>query len=177
MQWTADPSHSSVEFGVRHLGLSTVRGRFREFTAQVELDEQGEPQSIAAEIVAASIDTGVKQRDQHLRSPDFFDAERYPEIAFHATAIEPAGENRYRVTGDLTMHGVSAPVTLELETTDEMRDPWGNHRVAGSLSGKLSRKAWGLTWNQVLEFGGFAVSDEVKLEINVQVVAPQEATV
>lgn len=177
MQWTIDPTHSSIEFGVRHMGISTVRGRFHEFDATVELDEKGTPQLVSAEIQAASIDTGVEQRDEHLRSADFFDVENYPTLVFRSKVISPNGPQRYRVTGELTMHGVTAPLELELETSDEIPDPWGNRRMAGWLRGTLNRKTWGLTWNQVLEFGSLMVSEEVKLEIDVQVVARQEAMV
>lgn len=175
--WTADPAHSSVEFAVKHMGIATVRGRFSEFDATAELDESLDPTVVSATIKAASITTGADQRDEHLRSPDFFDVEQYPTIEFRSTGIEPLGGNRYQATGDLTMHGVTKPVTLELERTDEISDPWGNRRVAATLTGTLNRKEWGLTWNQVLEFGALMVSEEVKLEITVQVVAEVEATV
>lgn len=177
MRWTIDATHSSIEFGVRHMGISTVRGRFHEFDATVELDDNGTPTRVSAEIQATSIDTGVEQRDQHLRSADFFDVEKYPTLEFRSKAILPSGPHRYRVAGELSMHGVTAPVELELETSDEIQDPWGNRRIAGWLRGTLNRKTWGLTWNQVLEFGSLMVSEEVTLEIDVQVVEPSEAVV
>lgn len=177
MQWNIDTTHSSVEFGVKHLGISTVRGRFREFTGAVDLDEDGVLRGVEATITAQSIDTGVEQRDQHLRSPDFFDAARFPTLEFRSTRIEPQGQGRYRVTGDLTMRGQTHPVTLEVEAADPVKDPWGNRRSAATASGRLNRKDWGLTWNQVLEFGGLAVAEEVRLTLDVEAVAPQPAVV
>lgn len=173
MKWSTDSAHSSIEFSVRHMGIATVRGRFRDFAASAELDEQGNLEGITATIRADSVDTGVPDRDAHLRSPDFFDAERFPTIEFRATSIETLGDENYRVTGDLTMRGRTHAITLELRRADEINDPWGNRRIAGTLTGALNRKKWGLTWNQALEFGGLLVGEEVNLTIDVQVVASQ----
>lgn len=172
MHWNIDTTHSSVDFGVKHLGISTVRGRFREFTGSVELDEDGVLRGVAATIAAQSIDTGVEQRDNHLRSPDFFDAARFPTIEFRSTRIEALPQGRYRVTGDLTMRGQAHPVTFDVEAAQPVTDPWGNRRAAATVSGTLNRKTWGLTWNQVLEFGALAVGEEVKFTIDVEAVAP-----
>jgi polyisoprenoid-binding protein YceI len=171
MLWTIDPSHSTIDFAVRHLGIATVRGRFKNFTAQAELGPQGRLQKVEATIDAKSIDTGVADRDNHLRSPDFFDVAKYPEIRFVSTAIKPLGPGRTEVTGDLTMHGVTKPVSFVLEFSEAIKDPWGNRRLAAEASGKLNRKDWGLTWNQVLEVGGVVVSDEVKFSFEVEAVS------
>ena len=115
MTWSIDPAHTSIEFSVRHLGISTVRGRFRQFSGTVEVDAAGRPTALEARIDAASIDTGVEQRDAHLRSPDFFDAERHPELHFRSTAVTAAREGKLRVTGDLTIRGQTRPVSFEVE--------------------------------------------------------------
>jgi polyisoprenoid-binding protein YceI len=172
MQWTIDPAHSSVEFSVRHLGIATVRGRFTQISGSAELDERGRLQTIQATIDAASIDTGVAPRDTHLRSPDFFDVGRYPTITFRSTAITPGANHTLDVTGDLTMRGETHPVRFALESSAPIRDPWGNPRAAAAATGKLSRKTWGLTWNQVLELGGVAVADEIRFTLDIQAVAP-----
>lgn len=173
MQWTIDPSHSSIEFSVKHLGIATVRGRFRQFSGSVELDEANRPRAISAAIDAGSVDTGVAQRDAHLRSPDFFDAERHPTLTFESTAIRSDDEGRLLVTGDLTIRGETRPVSFTVAPSAPIRDPWGNRRAAASVTGTLSRKDWGLTWNQVLEFGGLAVADAVRFTLEVEVVSPQ----
>ena len=177
MQWTIDQTHSSIEFGVKHLGISTVRGRFREFSGAVDLDEDGVLRGVEATIAARSIDTGVGPRDDHLRSADFFDVERFPTITFQSTRIEPLAEARYRLSGDLTMHGQTQPVTFDVAVAEPVRDPWGNQRLAASVAGKLNRKTWGLTWNQVLELGALMVGEEVTFAFDVEAVAPQPAAV
>ena len=177
MQWNLDASHSSIEFGVRHMGISTVRGRFTKFEANPELNEAGILTGVSATIDVASIDTGVKQRDDHLRSPDFFDAAQYPTMEFRSTGVEHLDGRSYRVTGDLTMKGVSNTVTLEVAVSTPVKDPWGNERVAAEATGKLDRTKWGLKWNQVLEVGSLLVGEEVKFTIAVQAVAQVPATV
>jgi len=169
-----DPAHSSIGFAVKHMMVTTVRGRFGEFSGHVELPD-GEATNAQAEftIQAASIDTGVGPRDEHLRSADFFDAANHPELRYVSSRIEALGGDRYRADGELTIRGVTNPVSLEIELGDRIRDPWGNDRVGISARGKLSRKQWGLNWNQALEAGGMLVSDEVKLEIDAALVMPQ----
>ncbi len=171
MNWTIDSTHSSIDFSVRHLAISTVRGRFKNFAAQAEVGPDGRLQKIEATIEPQSIDTGVADRDAHLRSADFFDVAKYPEIRFVSTFIKPLDKARTEVTGELTMHGVSKPVTFVLESGEAIKDPWGNRRLAAAASGVLNRKDWGLTWNQLLELGGVAVSDEVKWSLEVEAVA------
>ena len=177
MQWNLDTGHSSIEFGVRHMGISTVRGRFTKFEATPELNEAGILTGVSATIDVASVDTGVDQRDEHLRSPDFFDAAQYPTMEFRSTAVERRDGRSYRLTGDLTMKGVTHPVTLDVEVSEPVKDPWGNKRVAAEATGKLDRTAWGLQWNQMLEFGALLVSEEVRFTIAVQAVAPVPAAV
>jgi polyisoprenoid-binding protein YceI len=171
MTWNIDASHSHATFAVRHMVISTVKGKFNVLRGTLNLDRANLANSwIEAEVDAASIDTGEANRDNHLRSPDFFDAEKYPTITFKSTKVEPAGNNEYKVTGDLTMHGVTKPVVFSVESSDEIKDPMGFRRVGLSAKSKISRKEWGLTWHQLLETGGAVVSDEIKLEIDVAAV-------
>jgi polyisoprenoid-binding protein YceI len=174
MQWNLDPHHATVAFAVKHMGFFTVRGQFKKLRGSVEADEQGRPSKIEASIEAASIETGDPQRDGHLRSPDFLNAEQYPELRFVSTHIEALGGNRYRILGELTIRDVSKPVTFEAEVTPVVKDPWGMSRVGASAEGKLNRKDWGLTWNQVLEMGHLLVGEEVKFNLEVEAVLPAE---
>ncbi len=174
MKWNLDPAHSSVDISVRHMGFATVRGRFKQFTVQIESDDQNRLSRVEATIDANSIDTAEPQRDQHLRSPDFLDVERFPEIRFSGARIEETGRNRYRVTGDLTIRGVAKPVTFDVEVQEPINDPFGNVRVAAEASGRLNRKDWGLTWNQVLEAGALLVGEEVRFTIDIQAVAAEK---
>jgi polyisoprenoid-binding protein YceI len=166
--WNLDTDHSHVEFSVKHLGISTVKGRFKTFNGQATTNEAGELVSFAADINPASIDTGSEQRDTHLKSPDFFDVETYSTMRFESTSIAPLGEGRFKAEGTLTMRGVSQPVTIELELGSPAKDPWGNTKIAAEATGKIKRSSWGLTWNAALETGGLLVSDEVKLSFDVQ---------
>lgn len=177
MRWTLDPAHSSIDFAVRHMGFATVRGRFDAFEADIESDDEGRLRHLEARIRADSIDSGESERDAHLRSPDFLDVERFPELRFAATAIEPNGAWRYRVTGDLTIRGESRPVTFELVVQPPIHDPFGNVRAAAEASGTLNRKDWGLAWNRVLEAGALLVGEEVRFTLDVQAVAAQPETV
>ena len=169
--WTADLGHSSVEFAVKHLMVSTVKGRFATFGASITT-ANGVLTRISAEIDPASIQTGIEQRDAHLRSADFFDVEQYPKMAFVSREVIANGNGEYTVKGELTMRGVTKPVTFAVEVEGtEIKDPWGNRRVGATATGKLSRKEWGLIWNQALEFGGVAVSDEVKFTLEIAATA------
>lgn len=172
MLWNIDPTHTSIEFSVRHLGIATVKGRFKKFVAVAEADENGKLEQFEAVIEAASIDTGVDQRDDHLRSADFLDVAKYPELKFVSTGVKQNGDQSV-VTGELTLHGVTRPVTFKLEQEKPLKDPWGNTRIASTASGKLNRKDWGLNWNQALELGGVMVGEEVKFSLDIQVVAAQ----
>lgn len=168
--YALDPSHSTVEFSVRHLMISKVRGRFAAFQGSIELAPGSDiPQAVGVTIDAKSIDTREEQRDNHLRSADFFDVERYPNLTFESTRIEGTPSD-LRVTGNLTMHGVTKEVTLEAEFEGHASDPWGGQRVGYSAKTTVNRKDFGLSWNQALETGGVMVSDEVRIELNVQAV-------
>ena len=173
MSLNLDTTHSSVEFSVRHMGLATVRGRFEEFTVEAEADEQGVPTRVVAEIDAASINTGTADRDAHLRSADFFDAENHPKIRFESTEITHQGDE-YVIEGDLTMRGVTKPATLRAEVSGFVTDPWGNPRLVAEATGKINRTDWGLTWNQILEAGSLLVSEDVRFNVNVQLVKQVE---
>ncbi len=178
MRWTIEPTHSSLEFRVRHLGISTVRGKFKVFEGHVDLSDDGSVENVEAVIDAASIDTGADQRDGHLKSADFFDVENHPTMTFRSSDVEKTGEHEYRVNGELTLRGVNRPVSFTVESTPIVKDPWGNDRTGVTASGKLNRKDWGLTWNQALETGGVLVSDEVKFTLDLSLVpAASEATV
>lgn len=169
-----DHAHSSVEFSVRHMGLATVRGRFEKFSVEAEALADGIPTSVTAVIDAASITTGAEKRDEHLRSADFFDVATYPEIRFESTNIKPSGSG-HLIEGNLTMRGVTRPVSFETDFSGLVTDPWGNPRAAAEASGKINRTDFGLTWNQVLEAGALLVGEEVRFNIAVQMVAQAEA--
>jgi polyisoprenoid-binding protein YceI len=173
LTYAVDPAHSTVEFIVRHLMIAKVRGRFTKVSGQVELPAIGGdlPTSISATIDASSIDTREEQRDKHLRSADFFDVENYPQLTFQSTRIH--GEpDAFTIDGDLTMHGVTHHVKLNATFEGRATDPWGNARIGYSAHGNISRKEFGLTYNSALETGGVAISDEVRIELNVEVVLP-----
>ena len=168
--WAVDASHSNVEFAVKHLMIATVRGRFYDVTGTVELDPEDPAKSaIDVTINAVSIDTRQDQRDGHLRSADFFDVANFPVLAFKSTRIRRDGDD-FLVDGDLTIRGVTKPVTLRATEEGRTRDPWGGERIGFSASSKINRRDFGLTWNQVLEAGGFAVGDEVKITVDVELV-------
>jgi polyisoprenoid-binding protein YceI len=166
-----DAVHSRMGFVARHAMVTSVRGAFNEFEGAVYLDAADPARSTArVTIQVASIDTGNEQRDEHLRGPDFFDTDRYPEIIFTGTGVEPVDEELYRITGDLTLKGVTRPVTVELAFNGSAKDPFGNLRAGFEGSATVNRKDWGLTWNAALENGGFLVSDKIKLEFDVSAV-------
>lgn len=180
MAWEIDPSHSQVTFSIRHMMVSTVKGQFKVLSGHLHIDEQNPANSsVDAQVATASIDTRDERRDGHLQSPDFFDAAQYPTINFKSTKVEPLGNNEYSVTGDLSMHGVTKPVTFKAEYAGQGKSPYG-HQVAGlSATTKINRKDWGLTWNQGLESGGILVGEEVKVEIDLETAykdAPVDAT-
>ncbi len=169
--WNIDGAHSSINFSIRHMVVSKVRGRFAKFTGTVNLDDADITRSVVeATIDAASIDTGTAQRDTHLRSPDFFDAEHFPALTFRSTRIEKVDGDRYRVIGQLTIRDVTREVTLDAESGGRARDPWGNERVGFVAKAAIDRKDFGLAWNQALEAGGFLVGDRVDIELDVQAV-------
>jgi polyisoprenoid-binding protein YceI len=170
-RWTIDPDHSHVEFSVRHLAIATVRGRFRTFGGEVETDDAGTPVRVHATLDAASIDTGVAQRDAHLRSPDFLDAGAHPTLVFESTQLVPTGGQRAELAGTLTMREVTHPVALGLTWHGPLTGLAGEPRMTAEAHGVLQRSQWGLTWNRAIEAGGMAVSDDVKIALEIQVVA------
>ncbi len=167
--WTIDASHSEVGFSVRHLGISKTRGRFGSFRGDIVVAERPEDSRVSVEIDADSIDTKDAGRDEHLRSADFFGAEEHPVLTFVTTAVAAAGDS-WKVTGDLTIAGVTKPVVLDTEVSGLATDPWGNERVAFSASTEVNREEFGLTWNAALETGGFLVGKNVKIDIEVEAV-------
>jgi polyisoprenoid-binding protein YceI len=172
-----DPAHSRLGFVARHAMVTKVRGHFREVEGQLRLDAADPSRSSAhVTVQVASISTGQEDRDTHLRSADFFDAEKFPTITFESTKAEVVGEDTYRLTGDLTIKDVTRPVVIDLEHTGSSKDPFGNYRVGFEGRAQVNRKDWGLVWNVALETGGFLVSDKVNLELDVAAVRISEDT-
>ena len=169
--WSFDPSHSSIGFTVRHLMISKVRGHFGTWSGTFDYDAEDPTRSrLDVRIDAASIATRDDKRDAHLRSPDFFDVEKYPELTFASTRIERDGGDDYVVTGDLTIHGVTRSVQLKVEGLGRTRDPWGGERVGFSASTTINRKDFGLHWNVALETGGVLVGEKVEIGIEIEAV-------
>lgn len=169
--WAIDAAHSIAEFAVKHMMVSTVKGRFGAIDGTLSLDEaHPNRSSVAATIAVASIDTGQPQRDEHLRSDDFFGAAQFPTIAFHSTHIERTGDDQWRVTGNLTIRDITRPVTLTTEYEGQLRDAYGKQRTAFTATTELSRKEFGLKWNALLETGGAVVGDKVKVTLHIAAV-------
>jgi polyisoprenoid-binding protein YceI len=168
--WNVDPAHSTVAFSVKHMGIATVRGHFAAFEGSLVIGDDLAATTITGSVEVPSVSTNQADRDGHLQSADFFDAENHPAITFVSTAIEPLDATTFKVTGDLTIRGTTQPITLhaELEGTDT--DPWGNERVGVSATGELSRGDFGMSFNQALGSGNMLVSDKVKLSIDVSAV-------
>jgi polyisoprenoid-binding protein YceI len=168
--WTIDPSHTTVEFVAKHMMITTVKGRFADVTGTIVADEANfTDSSVEVTMQAESLDTRTGERDAHLRSPDFLDVDRYPTITFKSTSIRGTKE-KFQVTGDLTIRDITKPITLDVEFGGEGKDPWGGTRASFSAHGKFDRRDYGLTWNVALETGGILVSNEVKINIEAQVV-------
>ena len=162
--YNIDASHTNAGFTVKHMMITNVTGKFNDVSGTFEFDEKTKAlKSINGEIVTASIDTANEKRDEHLKAPELFDATQFPKITFKSTKIE-----KNRVHGELTMKGVTKAVTLDLETSDVIKDPWGKQRTGFSLNGKIKRSDFGISWNKALETGGVAVSDEVKLSVDIE---------
>ncbi|WP_257448329.1 YceI family protein [Archangium lipolyticum] len=176
--WNIDTTHSGIHFSVRHMVVAKVRGAFKAFSGTVQLDEQAPASSsVSVRIETASIDTGVEQRDNHLRSPDFFDVAKFPAITFQSTKVEKASGGNLRVTGNLTIRDVTREVVLDVEQLGTGKDPWGQTRVAFEAKTSVDRRDFGLTWNQALEAGGVLVGEKVEIALEVQAVQAQAAKV
>lgn len=174
--WDIDPAHSSAEFAVRHMMISTVTGRFKSLRGTLEYDPSASHLGQAeAEIDVASIDTGVEDRDNHLRSPDFFDAANHPKILFRSKRVEVRDDDVGRLIGDLTIRGVTKEVVLDVEKDGAGVDPWGRRRVAFVATTTLNRKDFGVNWNQILDSGGVLVGDKAKVTLRVEAVKPRAA--
>lgn len=173
--WSIDPAHSSVHFKVRHMMISNVRGEFRTVRGDLKLNDADITQSeVDIEIDASSIHTRDEQRDAHLRSPDFLDAERHPLLTFRSAKVEKTGVDTLLFQGDSTIHGVTRNVELDVDgISPATKDPWGNVRMAASASTVISRKDFGLTWNAALETGGVLVGDEVRIDLDVEFLKSQ----
>ncbi|HEX6459223.1 MAG TPA: YceI family protein [Thermoleophilaceae bacterium] len=165
--WVVDPAHSRVGFAVKHLGISTVRGEFNDFEGTLEIGEDESEWRTYGTVKVASIDTGETDRDGHLRSPDFFDAAQFPEIAFESTKIEALDDDEFRVTGRLTIHGVTNEIVLHAEVGGTELDPWGNERVGLEVTGQLSRGDYGMKLQQAMGSGNLVVGDKVTLALDL----------
>jgi len=168
--WAIDPAHSHVGFSVRHMMISTVKGRFGTVAGTVELDEDLTTGSVEATIDVASIDTREAQRDAHLRSADFFDADRFPTITFKSRRVAKAAPDKLTVTGDLTIKGVTREVVLEVVEEGRGTDPWGGERAGFTAHTTINRRDFGLTYNQVLETGGVLVGEDIKISLDVELI-------
>jgi len=168
--WKLDPSHSIVEFSAKHLMITTVKGRITDVQGTIYTDEKNlKNSSVEATLSAVSLDTRTDQRDQHLRSADFLDVEKYPEIRFKSTGIQ-GDKQSFKLIGDLTIRDVTRSITLDVQFEGEVKDPWGGQRVGFSATSKIDRREFGLTWNQALETGGVVVGNDIKISIEVEAV-------
>ena len=168
--WNIDPSHSNVNFHVKHLGIATVRGAFNDFEGTLELAEDLASSKAYGTVQVASVDTNEDARDEHLRSADFFDAENHPQLTFQSTEIKQVDDDELEITGDLTIHGVTKPVTFQAEITGTEVDPWGNDRVGLEVNGKIDRSDFEMRFNQALGSGNVMVSDKVKISLDISAV-------
>jgi polyisoprenoid-binding protein YceI len=171
VKWVIDPMHSELGFKIKHLMISHVSGTFGEYEANMETDNEDlSTAQIQATIKAASVSTNNKQRDHHLQNGDFFEVEKYPEISFQSTRVEKLDHEQFIVHGNLTLKGITKPVKLNVEYSGVTKDPWGGQRAGFTITGKIIRSEFGLSFNSVLETGGLALSDEVKIHSEIQLV-------
>jgi len=168
--WSVDPAHSSVGFGVKHMGIATVRGEFGDFEGTLEIGDDLSSARAFGAVKVQSVDTGEPQRDDHLRSPDFFDAAQFPELRFESTSIEALDDEEFRITGQLSIHGVTNEIVLHADVQGTDTDPWGNERVGLEVTGQLSRGDYGMQFNQMLGSGNMLVGDKVKLVLDISAV-------
>jgi polyisoprenoid-binding protein YceI len=171
--YTVDPSHSSVTFSARHLMVSKVRGRLAVTGGAIVIGSEPEASAVEATVDAASVESGDPKRDEHLRSPDFFDAEKYPEISFRSLRVENKGDGEFTLVGDLTVRNVTKPVELEGEYLGTQQSPFGDTRIGFTAETEVNRKDWGLEWNMALETGGVLVGEKVKLTIDIEAIKQQ----
>jgi polyisoprenoid-binding protein YceI len=168
--WVLDKSHTTIEFTAKHLMVAKVKGRFAEFEGQVDVAEDPRESRVNVTIEAASVDTREEKRDAHLRSPDFFDVETYPRLAFRGAGVEHVGGTEWRILGELTIKDVTLPVALDAEFDGGVTDPWGGERVVFSAETRIKREDYGLTWNVALETGGWLVGSDIRIGIEVEAV-------
>lgn len=174
VKWAIDPAHSEIGFKVKHLMITNVKGVFKEYNGTVYADGSDFTNAdIEVHTNASSIDTSDEKRDGHLRTGEFFDVEKHKEIVFKSTSVQKGGEG-YVVKGNLTINGITKPVTLDAEYGGSMKDPWGNQKHGFAVTGKINRKDWGLQWNAALEGGGFLVSDEVRVNCEIQLIKQED---
>jgi polyisoprenoid-binding protein YceI len=175
MSWTIDSAHSEVNFTVRHMMISNVRGRFEKFTGVVDFDEDNPANTtVNVQIEAASLSTRDPQRDGHLRSPDFLDAEKYPYLTFTSKRVNVIDEQHAKLVGDLTIRDITREVTLNVEYSGTSRSPWGSTNAGFTASTRISRKDWNLNWNVALETGGWLVGDEIKIDLELEIIQEAE---
>lgn len=175
MSWQIDPAHSQIQFTVRHMMISNVRGRFEDFSGTVDFDDRNPGRStVNVEIDVASVNTREPKRDGHLKSPDFFDAATFPTLRFKSKRVEAVDDSHGRIIGDLTIRGITKEVVLDTEYSGQAKSPWGTVSAGFSAQTTISRKDWGLNWNQVLETGGVLVGDEVTINIELEIVKQAE---
>ncbi len=171
IQWTIDASHTEISFKIKHMMISNVRGSFKKFDGVVTSeDDNPETAKIDLRIDAASVDTDNNERDTHLKSKDFFDADTYKDIHFVSTGLKKQDDSNYSLTGNLTIHGNTQPVTLQVEASEVVQDPFGNKRIGVSVDGKLSRKAFGLTWNGTMPSGNSIIGDDVVINCEMELI-------
>jgi polyisoprenoid-binding protein YceI len=181
MKWQIDPAHTSINFSARHMMVAKVRGQFEEFSADIDFDPKDlEATEVVAKIDVASINTREKDRDAHLRSADFFNADEYPTMIFRSTKVEKISGNKGKLTGELTIKDITREVTLDVQYSGILENPWGKKQAGFSATGKVNRKQWDLNWNVALEAGGWLVGDEITIDIDAELVraeAEKEAAV
>ncbi len=166
-----DPDHSDILFKVKHLMISTITGIFKKFDATAEIDENDLSNAkVSFEADVTSIDTKNEQRDAHLQSDDFFNAEKYPKMTFKSTSVQKISDQEFKVNGELTIRDVTKPIEMKVEYNGEITDPWGNERLGFEITGKINRREYGLKWSAVTEAGGIVVADDVKLQLNVEMI-------
>ncbi len=168
--WNVDPAHSTVGFAVKHMGIANVRGEFTEFEGTLQIGADLSSAKASGTVKTQSVNTGEAARDEHLRSADFFDAETFAELSFESTKIEALDDDEFRITGNLTIHGVTKEIVLHAEAQGTDTDPWGNERVGLEITGQLSRGDFGMTFNQALGSGNMLVSDKVRLALDISAV-------